>query len=53
MKLPTMILVTGATGAVGRPLVHALLRAGHKVRALTRNPATANLPAGAELGPVP
>jgi uncharacterized protein YbjT (DUF2867 family) len=44
-----MILVTGATGAVGRPLVHELLRAGHKVRALTRNPATADLPAEAEL----
>ncbi|XVQ11409.1 NAD(P)H-binding protein [Spirillospora sp. CA-255316] len=44
-----MILVTGATGAVGRPLVHELLRAGHKVRALTRNPDTAHLPAEAEL----
>ncbi|MDT0343390.1 NmrA family NAD(P)-binding protein [Streptomyces litchfieldiae] len=44
----TTILVTGATGNVGRPLVEQLLAAGHRVRALTRDPAKANLPAGAE-----
>ncbi|MCG8477783.1 MAG: NAD(P)H-binding protein [Spirochaetales bacterium] len=43
------ILVTGATGKVGRPLVGYLLEAGVRVRALTRNPAAANLPAGTEV----
>ncbi|MEV7289280.1 NmrA family NAD(P)-binding protein [Streptomyces sp. NPDC093252] len=43
------ILVSGATGNVGRPLVEQLLAGGHRVRALTRNPAKANLPAGAEV----
>ena len=42
------ILVAGATGNVGRPLVEQLLASGHQVRALTRNPAKADLPAGAE-----
>lgn len=44
------VLVAGATGNVGRPLVEQLLAAGHRVRALTRDPAKAraNLPAGAE-----
>ena len=39
-----MILVTGATGIVGRPLLRLL--AGEEVRAVTRDPAAANLPAG-------
>lgn len=43
-----MILVTGATGKVGRHLVAALLARGTPVRALTRDPAAADLP-GAEL----
>lgn len=43
------ILVTGATGHVGRHLVTQLNDAGHRVRALTRNPARANLPAGVEV----
>ncbi|WP_329094038.1 MULTISPECIES: SDR family oxidoreductase [unclassified Streptosporangium] len=43
------VLVSGATGNVGRPLVEQLLAGGHRVRALTRNPAKANLPAGAEV----
>ncbi|MBM7784849.1 NAD(P)H-binding protein [Tenggerimyces flavus] len=43
------ILITGATGNVGRPLVEQLLSAGHRVRALTRNPPHANLPAEAEV----
>ncbi|MEV0242728.1 NAD(P)H-binding protein [Streptomyces sp. NPDC050674] len=42
------ILVAGATGNVGRPLVEQLLASGHQVRALTRNPQKADLPAGAE-----
>jgi uncharacterized protein YbjT (DUF2867 family) len=38
-----MILVTGATGVVGRPLVHHLVRRGAAVRALTRS-TVADLP---------
>lgn len=38
------ILITGATGRIGRHLVNQLLNDGHHVRALTRNPDTANLP---------
>jgi len=33
-----VILVTGATGQQGGAVAHELLTAGHKVRALTRNP---------------
>jgi len=40
MNTPT-ILVTGATGNVGRPLVAGLLAGGARVRALTREPAAA------------
>lgn len=43
------VLVTGATGNVGRPLVAGLLAAGHRVRALTRDPGRADLPVGAEV----
>jgi uncharacterized protein YbjT (DUF2867 family) len=43
------ILVTGATGNVGRPLVTHLVNAGANVRAVTRHPDTAQLPAGVEL----
>jgi uncharacterized protein YbjT (DUF2867 family) len=43
------ILVTGATGNVGRHVVASLLNAGEAVRALTRRPETADLPAGAEV----
>jgi nucleoside-diphosphate-sugar epimerase len=32
------VLVTGASGFVGQPLVHALVRAGYAVRAATRRP---------------
>lgn len=41
---PTSVLVTGASGNVGRPLVDQLLGAGHRVRALTRDPERAALP---------
>lgn len=43
------ILVTGATGNVGRHVVAQLVQAGQRVRALTRNPANANLPEGVEV----
>lgn len=43
------IVVTGATGNVGRPLVAALVAAGAAVRAVTRSPETAGLPSGVEL----
>jgi uncharacterized protein YbjT (DUF2867 family) len=40
------ILVTGATGAVGRQVVEQLVKLGADVRALVRDPAKANFPAG-------
>jgi uncharacterized protein YbjT (DUF2867 family) len=40
------ILVTGATGNVGRPLVTQLAAAGVEVRAVTRRPDTARFPDG-------
>lgn len=43
------ILVTGATGYVGRQVVNQLIQAGVRVRALTRNPAMAGLPAEVEV----
>ncbi|MFI6596647.1 NAD(P)H-binding protein [Nonomuraea sp. NPDC050536] len=46
-----MILVTGATGLVGRPLIERLVEAGAKVRAVTRDPSAADLPAGVEVVP--
>ena len=48
---PPSILVTGATGRVGRPLVAELARRGLPVRALVRDAvrAAAVLPAGVEL----
>ena len=42
-------LVTGATGTVGRSLVHQLLQADEPVRALTRDPAAARFPDGVEV----
>jgi uncharacterized protein YbjT (DUF2867 family) len=44
-----VILVTGATGRIGRVVIDELLRAGAPVRALTRRPQHANLPAGIEI----
>lgn len=40
------ILVTGATGTVGRQVVEHLVKRGANVRALVRDPAKANLPVG-------
>jgi uncharacterized protein YbjT (DUF2867 family) len=42
------ILVTGATGNVGRPLVNLLAEAGARVRAVTRHPESAQFPPGVE-----
>lgn len=43
------VLVTGATGRIGRLVVDEIMRAGRPVRALTRRPADAALPAGVEV----
>ncbi|AQS71400.1 NAD(P)H-binding protein [Streptomyces pactum] len=43
------LLVTGATGTVGREVVAELLARGHAVRALTRDAAGAAVPDGAEV----
>jgi uncharacterized protein YbjT (DUF2867 family) len=43
------VLVTGATGRVGRVVVDQLLAAGVPVRALTRRPAAARLPPAVEV----
>lgn len=43
------ILVTGATGRVGRHVVDQLVARGAAVRVLTRNPAKAAFPAGVEV----
>ena len=43
------ILVTGATGRIGRLVLDALLREGASIRALTRRPEGAALPPGVEI----
>ncbi|SEH00018.1 Uncharacterized conserved protein YbjT, contains NAD(P)-binding and DUF2867 domains [Nonomuraea solani] len=43
------ILVTGATGTVGRQIVAQLVERGERVRALTRNPAKATFPDSVEV----
>ena len=43
------ILVTGATGRVGRHVVEQLVKRGAKVRVLTRDPSKANVPTGVEV----
>ena len=43
------IVVTGATGNVGRPLVAKLAAAGTRVRAVTRTPETAGFPSNVEV----
>lgn len=42
------ILITGATGNVGRHLVEQLAAAGHPVRALARDPSAVRFPEGVE-----
>ncbi|WP_330174496.1 NAD(P)H-binding protein [Streptomyces sp. NBC_01498] len=42
-------LVSGATGTVGRQIVLELRSRGHRVRALTRDPAAADFPDGVEV----
>lgn len=44
-----MYLVTGATGNIGGKVLDRLHAAGHKVRALTRDPSRARLPAGVDV----
>jgi uncharacterized protein YbjT (DUF2867 family) len=44
-----MLLVTGATGTIGRPLIDLLINEGVKVRAITHSPQAAGLPAGVEV----
>jgi nucleoside-diphosphate-sugar epimerase len=46
--MPLRIALTGATGFVGKTLVPKLLAAGHRVKALVRDPMRAKLPAGVE-----
>ena len=48
-NLKPPVLVTGATGRVGRLVVKELLAAGVPVRALTRRPSAAELPAAVEV----
>jgi len=43
------ILVSGATGAVGRRVVAGLVNEGHEVRAMSRHPEAAALPAGVDV----
>lgn len=43
------ILVTGATGRVGRHVVEQLVKRGAAVRVLTRDPAKSSFPAGVEV----
>ncbi|MFI9815931.1 NmrA family NAD(P)-binding protein [Saccharothrix variisporea] len=49
LKPTDVVLVTGATGTLGRKIVDQLVAAGVRVRALTRNPAGAGLPNGVEV----
>ncbi len=44
-----IIVVTGATGNVGRPLVSLLVAAGAQVRAITRTPGTVGFPDGVQV----
>lgn len=44
-----MILITGATGTVGRQIVAQLRARGETVRAMTRNPSAAAFPDGVEV----
>jgi nucleoside-diphosphate-sugar epimerase len=46
---PLRISITGATGFVGRHIIQALLDDGHRITALARNGATAQLPEAVQL----
>src|SRR2546421_3502214 len=48
LTAPRCVLVTGATGYLGRALVPALLTRGHRVRALVRPSSAGKLSPGAE-----
>jgi uncharacterized protein YbjT (DUF2867 family) len=48
-EISMTILVTGATGRVGRHVVEQLVQRGAKVRVLTRDPSKASFPAGVEV----
>jgi uncharacterized protein YbjT (DUF2867 family) len=47
-----MILITGATGTIGSEIVRLLVQRGERVRAVTRNPESARVPAGVEVAGV-
>jgi len=49
MDMGKTIAMTGATGFAGRHAVTELLKRGHRIVALARNPARADLPSGAEV----
>ena len=49
MADPSLILVTGATGNVGRSVVSGLLKTGAAVRVLTRQPASTDVPGGVDV----
>ena len=51
-EAPLDVLVTGATGFIGRRLTPALLEDGHHVRAMTRNPDSYDGPGDAVRGDV-
>ncbi|WP_405650602.1 NAD(P)H-binding protein [Streptomyces sp. RK9] len=49
LKRTSPIVITGATGAIGRLVVAGLLDAGHAVRGMSRHPQRASLPDGADV----
>jgi Nucleoside-diphosphate-sugar epimerases len=49
IKVMAKVLVTGATGNVGREATAQLLSAGIGVRAFVRDPRTTRLPEGVEI----
>lgn len=49
MTKSQMIVITGATGLIGSRIVRSLVAAGEQVRAITRDPAGADLPDGVDV----